>query len=253
MAPRMAAVTYAFASLIASISARPWASPAAMAAEYVHPVPWVAGPSTRGAGKRVSVLPSQSTSVAASLRWPPFTRTWRGPSAPMRRAASTMSASESTAMSASTAASWRFGVTTVASGSSSRTSTPRAAGCRSGAGVRPGDAQGLRNGHRLMQYTPPRRRIIRRTLTSPPRAATVAPMSEPLMRTRRWTRQEYGRLIDLGFFGEDRKGNKVELLEGRMIVAEPQNTPHATACDLAGGALRAALGACWRARRALRR
>ena len=102
-----------------------------------------------------------------------------------------------------------------------------------------------------MQYTLPRRRIIRWTLTSPPRAATVAPMSEPLMRTRRWTRQEYGRLIDLGFFGEDRKGNKVELLEGRMIVAEPQNTPHATACDLAGEALRAAFGSGWRVRMGL--
>ena len=76
-------------------------------------------------------------------------------------------------------------------------------------------------------------------------------MSEPLMRTRRWTRQEYGRLIDLGFFAEDRKDNKVELLEGRMIVAEPQNTPHATACDLAGEALRAAFGSGWRVRMGL--
>src|SRR5258708_19800861 len=73
-------------------------------------------------------------------------------------------------------------------------------------------------------------------------------MSEPLVRTRRWTRKEYGRLIDLGFFGEDRKDNKVELLEGRMIVAEPQNTPHATACDLAGEALRAPFGSGWRVR-----
>src|SRR2546421_13106971 len=76
-------------------------------------------------------------------------------------------------------------------------------------------------------------------------------MSEPLVRTRRWTRKEYGRLIDLGFFGEDRKDNKVELLEGRMIVAEPQNTPHATACDLAGEALRAAFGSGWRVRMGL--
>src|SRR3989442_1421881 len=74
-------------------------------------------------------------------------------------------------------------------------------------------------------------------------------MSEPLVRARRWTRKEYGRLIDLGFFGEDRKDNKVELLEGRMIVAEPQNTPHATACDLAGEALRAAFGSGWRGRK----
>ena len=71
------------------------------------------------------------------------------------------------------------------------------------------------------------------------------------MRIRRWTRQEYGRLIDLGFFGEDRKDNKIELLEGRMIVAEPQNTPHATACDLAGEALRAAFGSGWRVRMGL--
>src|SRR2546429_5458775 len=76
-------------------------------------------------------------------------------------------------------------------------------------------------------------------------------MREPLVRTRRWTRKEYGRLIDLGFFGEDRKDNKVELLEGRMIVAEPQNTPHATACDLAGEALRAAFGSGWRGRMGL--
>src|SRR5437899_10790596 len=76
-------------------------------------------------------------------------------------------------------------------------------------------------------------------------------MSEPLVRTRRWTRKEYGRLMYLGFFGEDRKDNKVELLEGRMIVAEPQNTPHATACDLAGEALRAAFGADWRVRMGL--
>src|SRR5260370_21491239 len=76
-------------------------------------------------------------------------------------------------------------------------------------------------------------------------------MSEPLVRTRRWTRKEYGRLIDLGFFGEDRKDNKVELLEGQMIVAEPQNTPHATACDLAGEALRTAFGSGWRGRTGL--
>jgi len=41
-------------------------------------------------------------------------------------------------------------------------------------------------------------------------------MREPLVRTRRWTRQEYGRLIDLGFFGEDRKDNKVELLDALL-------------------------------------
>src|SRR5712692_7426630 len=71
-------------------------------------------------------------SVAASLRWPPLTSTLRGPSARMRRAASSMSASLSTAMSASAAASWRFGVTTSASGSASAMSAARASGWSSG-------------------------------------------------------------------------------------------------------------------------
>src|SRR5437867_7142579 len=73
-------------------------------------------------------------------------------------------------------------------------------------------------------------------------------MRAPLVRDRRWTRKEYGRLIDIGFFDGD---NKVELIEGRMIVAEPQNTPHATACELASDALRAAFGPGWRVRMGL--
>jgi Uma2 family endonuclease len=70
-------------------------------------------------------------------------------------------------------------------------------------------------------------------------------MSEATIRTRRWTRQEYGRLIDLGVLQED---DAVELLEGRLVVAEPQRTPHATAIDLAGEALRRAFGPGWRVR-----
>jgi len=70
----------------------------------------------------------------------------------------------------------------------------------------------------------------------------------PILRERRWTRDEYDRLIDLGVFDEDRKDNKVELVEGRMIVAEPQNTPHAVALELAVDAVRAAFGAGWRFR-----
>src|SRR5262249_33482922 len=37
-------------------------------------------------------------------------------------------------------------------------------------------------------------------------------------------------------------------LEGRLVVAEPQHTPHATAIDLVGEALREAFGAGWRVR-----
>src|SRR5918996_2977233 len=71
-------------------------------------------------------------SVALSLRCPPLTSTCCGPRAWMRRAASSMSVSVATAMSASTEASCRFGVTTSASGSIASTSAARASGCSSG-------------------------------------------------------------------------------------------------------------------------
>ena len=76
-------------------------------------------------------------------------------------------------------------------------------------------------------------------------------MRAPNVRERRWTRKEYGCLIDSGFFAEDRPENRIELIEGRMIVAEPQHTPHATGCDLAGEALRTAFGRGWRVRMGL--
>src|SRR5262249_54018221 len=65
------------------------------------------------------------------------------------------------------------------------------------------------------------------------------------IRTRRFTRREYRRLIDLGMLKED---DAIELVDGRLIVAEPQHTPHATAIDLAGEALRQAFGPDWRIR-----
>ena len=65
------------------------------------------------------------------------------------------------------------------------------------------------------------------------------------IRTRRWTRREYGRLIDAGLLRED---DAIELLDGCLVVAEPQPTPHATAIDLTGEALRRAFGPGWRVR-----
>src|SRR2546425_3636844 len=62
------------------------------------------------------------------------------------------------------------------------------------------------------------------------------------VRTRRWTRAEYDRLIDIGIF---RPGDPVELLGGELVVAEPQNSPHYTAICLAEEALRRAFGAGW--------
>ncbi len=62
------------------------------------------------------------------------------------------------------------------------------------------------------------------------------------VRTRRWTREEYHRLGELGILPED---EPVELLDGQLIVAEPKGTPHTTAVSLAVDALRRAFGAGW--------
>jgi Uma2 family endonuclease len=66
-------------------------------------------------------------------------------------------------------------------------------------------------------------------------------MSEGV-RTRRWTRAEYDRLIDVGVF---QPGEPVELLGGELIVSEPQSEPHYTAIGLIEDALRTALGPGW--------
>ena len=62
------------------------------------------------------------------------------------------------------------------------------------------------------------------------------------VRTRRWTRAEYDRLIAVGVFSP---GDPVELLGGELIVAEPQGEAHYTAICLVAEALRAAFGAGW--------
>jgi Uma2 family endonuclease len=62
------------------------------------------------------------------------------------------------------------------------------------------------------------------------------------VRTRRWTRVEYDRLIDFGVLQED---EPVELLGGQVIVAEPKGSRHSTAVGLTADALRAAFGAGW--------
>lgn len=70
-------------------------------------------------------------------------------------------------------------------------------------------------------------------------------MSEKAFADRRWTRKEYAELIELGVLGH---GDPVELIEGRMLVAEPQNNPHAIAIELVVDALRAVFGRGWRIR-----
>ena len=70
-------------------------------------------------------------------------------------------------------------------------------------------------------------------------------MSEDTIRTRSWKRAEYDRLIESGFFPP---GDKVELVGGQLMVAEPQGAPHMTAILLADEALRRAFGRGWSVR-----
>jgi Uma2 family endonuclease len=62
------------------------------------------------------------------------------------------------------------------------------------------------------------------------------------VRARYWTRREYDRLIERGFFGED---DRVELLGGQLMVAEPQGSRHAATVSLVADALRTAFGQGW--------
>jgi Uma2 family endonuclease len=82
-------------------------------------------------------------------------------------------------------------------------------------------------------------------LTVRARIPTVMRMSspeEPTVTIRRFKRVEYERLTELGVF---KPGERLELLDGLLVVREPQATPHATAVRLALAALRAAFGASW--------
>ncbi len=67
-------------------------------------------------------------------------------------------------------------------------------------------------------------------------------MSAPTIRTRRWKRVEYERLIEKGIF---LPGDRLELLAGELVVREPQGTPHAVGIGLAAEALRRAFGPGW--------
>jgi Uma2 family endonuclease len=62
------------------------------------------------------------------------------------------------------------------------------------------------------------------------------------VKTRRWKRVEYERLIETGFF---QPGDPVELIGGQLIVAEPQGSGHFAAIRAVEEALRAAFGVGW--------
>ena len=64
-------------------------------------------------------------------------------------------------------------------------------------------------------------------------------------RTRRFSRAEYERLIELGVF---QPGEPIELIGGELMVAEPQGPPHYTAIRKTARALEAAFGPGWEVR-----
>jgi Uma2 family endonuclease len=64
-------------------------------------------------------------------------------------------------------------------------------------------------------------------------------------KTRRWSRLEYERLIDLGVF---QPGDPIELIGGELMVAEPQRAPHYTSIQKTARVLERAFGPSWNVR-----
>ncbi|HEV8584444.1 MAG TPA: Uma2 family endonuclease [Methylomirabilota bacterium] len=60
----------------------------------------------------------------------------------------------------------------------------------------------------------------------------------PPVKTRRFTRVEYDRLVEQGFFGDER----LELLDGLLVFKEPQGSRHAAVVGLVRVALERAFG-----------
>lgn len=72
----------------------------------------------------------------------------------------------------------------------------------------------------------------------------MASVVEPYLNTRRWRRLEYERLVDLGIF----VGERLELLDGLLVVNEPQGSAHAAIVAQIGQVLAVAFGSGWHAR-----
>jgi len=67
-------------------------------------------------------------------------------------------------------------------------------------------------------------------------------MPGPELPLRRWTRVEYEQLVEKGVF---MPGERVELMDGLLLVAEPQTSSHFTAVRLVERTLARAFGAGW--------
>jgi Uma2 family endonuclease len=67
-------------------------------------------------------------------------------------------------------------------------------------------------------------------------------MLGPALPMKRWKRVEYERLVDRGLF---EPGDRLELIDGLLLVSEPQSSPHYTAIQLVERALSRAFGEGW--------
>lgn len=62
------------------------------------------------------------------------------------------------------------------------------------------------------------------------------------IQTKRWTRVEYEKLVEKGLFAP---AERIELIDGLLVVAEPQSSSHYSAVRLAERALARAFGEGW--------
>src|SRR5215470_6302228 len=67
-------------------------------------------------------------------------------------------------------------------------------------------------------------------------------MTEPTIHLKRWKRVEYERLVDKGVF---EPGDRIELIDGLLLVSEPQSSPHYTAIRLVERALSRVFAEGW--------
>ena len=67
-------------------------------------------------------------------------------------------------------------------------------------------------------------------------------MEDQDIELKRWTRVEYEQLIDKGVFTTE---DKIELIDGVLVVAEPQSSYHYTSIRLVAHALERAFGDGW--------
>jgi Uma2 family endonuclease len=63
---------------------------------------------------------------------------------------------------------------------------------------------------------------------------TTEPSIAQVPAERLWTRKEWDRLVELGFFD----GERLELIEGRIVRMSPQRVPHSVAVELVDRCLR---------------